>query len=952
MKPRPISPKIWQKSDFILGLIATAISMTVYWWSMSPSVGLLDSGEFIVAAHRFGVPHPTGYPLWTFLTWLFLLVPFGNVAWQAALFSGVCGALAVGVCAALFSSIQRWYLKKKPQCGMGWLVYINTLAFSLMFAFSQSMWSQSVIVEVYALHALVIGVALLLCYHWVRNPSCDRYMLGAFFTLALAFSNHHLALAVSPLPILLVVFLRPREVLDWLFGGLIIVAIVFHGFAFISEEPSLQHTAWRFNWCLLLAFVIFLYLRRLKIRWKILLLLPVVVIAGLLPYAYMPIASSTNPPMNWSYTRTSKGFYDSINRTQYYDQLSELSLKTLGKAMGAEPFKGKSPFNNPIREEFLKKTSLSTTQKAGLWIEFFGKQQMVKAFTWVGFAGFVCALFLALRCPREQRVWLYSLYVTFILAAFVQPIVSGVGIDADGWWLQMPYHTYTKFIFALLAGTGVILLFGRFLSKIPKLAWAFPLLLVLPAITFVGNEPTSSQRGHWFGWWFGRDILRDIPTGSIFIGGTDPGRFIPTYMIFSESTQPKKYKIDPDFDRSDLYIITQNSLPSPLYLNYIRDHYGKNRPAMPANALERWLGRGDSTYPAEPLDLPTQDEITKRVNATIDAGELGGYPLVGDNHWYIAETVFMMIWERNRDKHEFYIEESTPMRWTYDYAVPHGLIYKLQKDKVKQLSKEVVMHDFAYWNDYIARLRNDPHFEHDYDARRSFSERRLVTASIYRHHKMIAESDAANRQALELWPANSNAIASLSISLKRTDDFDAIRDLWQAASEFDPNNFELWKRVYFAEKRKELNPEVVALRKRIGANPMDKSALWELATFYADLGESDDAEVVITEHIIKNFSDDADMMRQLIRWRLKYGGGKKNVYPAQRLVALEPKVIESHILLLRALFVRAEKDAFYKAAQAGREACGEEFLKTINRDRMFLPLQEEPEFKALWKFSP
>ena len=43
-------------------------------------------------------------------------------------------------------------------------------AFSLMLAFSQSMWSQAVIAEVYALHALLIAVFLTLCYSWVLRP--------------------------------------------------------------------------------------------------------------------------------------------------------------------------------------------------------------------------------------------------------------------------------------------------------------------------------------------------------------------------------------------------------------------------------------------------------------------------------------------------------------------------------------------------------------------------------------------------------------------------------------------------------------------------------------------------------------------------------------------------------------------------------------------------------------
>ncbi len=80
---------------------------------------------------------------------------------------------------------------------------------------------------------------------------------------------------------------------------------------------------------------------------------------------------------------------------------------------------------------------------------------------------------------------------------------------------------------------------------------------------------------------------------------------MPTYMIFGESPQPAKDKRDPNFDRRDLYIITQNALGEPHYMNYLRDHYTTERPTP--NAFERWLGR-DKTYPAMPLVLPSAQE--------------------------------------------------------------------------------------------------------------------------------------------------------------------------------------------------------------------------------------------------------------------------------------------------------------------------------------------------------
>ena len=111
-------------------------------------------------------------------------------------------------------------------------------AFALALAFSQSIWSQAVIAEVYALHALLIALFLTLCYAWVLRPTSDGLMLGVFFTLALSFSNHQLTLSLAPLPYLLILLLRRRMFLDWLFAGLLTLLLGYLGFAILSRDAA------------------------------------------------------------------------------------------------------------------------------------------------------------------------------------------------------------------------------------------------------------------------------------------------------------------------------------------------------------------------------------------------------------------------------------------------------------------------------------------------------------------------------------------------------------------------------------------------------------------------------------------------------------------------------------------------------------------------------------------
>jgi len=104
----------------------------------------------------------------------------------------------------------------------------------------------------------------------------------------------------------------------------------------------------------------------------------------------------------------------------------------------------------------------------------------------------------------------------------------------------------------------------------------------MPAHSILTHWSDNEQRNHWFGYWFGHDMFTppfkgadgkplypEMTKDAVLFGGTDPGRFCPTYMIFCDSFVPHKEqrsKIQ-KFDRRDVYIITQNALADGTYLN-------------------------------------------------------------------------------------------------------------------------------------------------------------------------------------------------------------------------------------------------------------------------------------------------------------------------------------------------------------------------------------------------
>jgi hypothetical protein len=167
----------------------------------------------------------------------------------------------------------------------------------------------------------------------------------------------------------------------------------------------------------------------------------------------------------------------------------------------------------------------------------------------------------------------------------------------------------------ILVAIPFVFLFALFIyrNRGPVLI-TLALFATMPLYSALCHWAHSEQRNHWFGYWFGHDMfsppfvapdgklsydakLREQamkgPNGNlvypemtkdtILYGGTDPGRFCPTYMIFCDSFIPHDCQPaqDQKFDRRDVYLITQNALADNTYLDYLRAQYFRSQQIDP-----------------------------------------------------------------------------------------------------------------------------------------------------------------------------------------------------------------------------------------------------------------------------------------------------------------------------------------------------------------------------------
>lgn len=124
-------------------LVVFTCVFAVYIRTLHPSLPGGDSGELITAAYELGVAHPPGYPLFTLLAKLVIvLLPIGSVAYRVNLLCSFFGAVAASL---LFSTSVR--LSGSYTAGI--------LAAGL-YSFSRLTWQWSIAAEVFSLNNLFV----------------------------------------------------------------------------------------------------------------------------------------------------------------------------------------------------------------------------------------------------------------------------------------------------------------------------------------------------------------------------------------------------------------------------------------------------------------------------------------------------------------------------------------------------------------------------------------------------------------------------------------------------------------------------------------------------------------------------------------------------------------------------------------------------------------------------
>ena len=460
-----------------IGLIVFAAALAVYLFTLAPAVALIDSGELTDAAWSLGNAHPPGFPFFVLITHFFTLLPIRSVAWRANFASAIFSAAAAAFTALAAFEIAtvpadaapppaKTKKRQKPAEPPPPIVISDraatliAIAAGLLFAFARTPWRYAVETEVYAVNAALMTAVAWRMLVWMRTRRAMTLFLAAFL-FALGLGVHHVTIGLAAIAIA-VLITRTAGAAFWRSREAIVAAVT-------------------------------------------------LIVALILVYAYIPIAASHDPAMNWGNPRTLH---------QVWDHLT-------GKAYRA----------------YLSSSAGSVSSQID---RYFGLIAHELGPGWMPLALVIALLGIAMLWRRQRTLFWY---VTLLIAA-------------DALWILFYPVKADQDAYAIPTFLALVLAFAFGARRIAE--WndraAYAVLIVL-LLAIVVAFPLRNRRNFWVAHDYTGNAMNAMAPNALLITND--------WQMYS----PMRYRLDVEKARPDLTVIETGFLQSDWYHDEINKRY-------------------------------------------------------------------------------------------------------------------------------------------------------------------------------------------------------------------------------------------------------------------------------------------------------------------------------------------------------------------------------------------
>jgi hypothetical protein len=255
---------------------------------------------------------------------------------------------------------------------------------------------------------------------------------------------------------------------------------------------------------------------------------------------------------------------------------------------------------------------------------------------------------------------------------------------------------------------------------------------------------------------YGKAILGSLRPEMVYVGGTDPGRFIPT--LLNETGD------------SGLHVVlTQNAFADNSYLDYVRFLYADRlkmlSPEDSQRAFQEYLAdaqrrlQHDLQSPGEQKLLRRGEDVQIQENRVQVSGQVAVMT--------INEALLTTLMQKNPDL-SFAMEESFSLPSTYFNATPLGPIMELRvEDPQDALTPDKAALSLDYWRSTAQQLLADTELAESSETRRAWSQMAAAQGNLFANRNLPGEAEQAYRIAAELAPTELGPVSQLAGLLAR-----------------------------------------------------------------------------------------------------------------------------------------------------------------------------------------
>jgi predicted Zn-dependent protease len=210
---------------------------------------------------------------------------------------------------------------------------------------------------------------------------------------------------------------------------------------------------------------------------------------------------------------------------------------------------------------------------------------------------------------------------------------------------------------------------------------------------------------------------------------------------------------------------------------------------------------------------------------------------------------------------------------------------------------------------------------------------------------MPEAAEKAYRQALELWPGNTETLNNFTDLLMQQKRGPELRDILEKASKADPNNGLLVMLLGNCERKIALGKEIAALEQQWKNSSKDPKLFQQILGKYSEEGNLAKADPFVVQGATL-FSTNSEILRDIVNYYAVQNRVPEAIEYGKKLEKLSPDDADLKLGMAKFFMAIGNRSEFYRYLKDAIRFGGLPRREKISTEPMFRKIQGESEFQT------